>query len=223
MISYSLEDGIAILVIDDGKRNVVGPAIVAAMNNCLDRADADKAKAIVLEGRAGTFSAGFDLKEFQKGPEATLSLVRSGFEMLLRLFEFPRPVVAACSGHGIGMGAFLLMVSDFRICATGEFKFSLPESRLGMDLGPFLIALAQSRITQGYMTRVAILSEELDPEMACKAGILDEVVPQEEVRARALEVARRLAATPSVFGKNKIAARATPTQQMRDFLASFDI
>lgn len=59
MISCSLEDG---------KRNVVGPAFVVAMNDCLDRADADKAKAIVLEGRAGTFSAGFDLKEFQKGP-----------------------------------------------------------------------------------------------------------------------------------------------------------
>ncbi|MCP4818977.1 MAG: crotonase/enoyl-CoA hydratase family protein, partial [Shimia sp.] len=187
MISYSLEDGITILGIDDGKRNAVGPAFVAAMNHCLDRADVDKAKAIVLEGRTGTFSAGFDLKEFQKGPEAAFSLVCSGFEMLLRLFEFPRPIVTVCSGHGIGMGAFLLMVSDFRICAAGEFKFSLPESRLGMNLGPFLIALAQSRITPGYMTRVAILSEELDPDMACKAGILDEVVPQEEVRARALE------------------------------------
>ena len=220
MISYSLEDGIAILAIDDGKRNVVGPAFVAAMNNCLDRADADKA--IVLEGRAGTFSAGFNLKEFQKGPEATLSLVRSGFEMLLRLFEFPRPVVTACSGHGIGMGAFLLMVSDMRICAAGDFKFSLPESRLGMDLGPLLIALAQSRITPCYLTRVAVLSEELDPDLACKAGILDEVVPQEEVRARALELARGLATMPSVFGKNKIAARAAPTQQMRDFLASLD-
>ncbi len=222
MISYSLEDGITILGIDDGKRNAVGPAFVAAMNHCLDRADVDKAKAIVLEGRTGTFSAGFDLKEFQKGPEAAFSLVCSGFEMLLRLFEFPRPIVTVCSGHGIGMGAFLLMVSDFRICAAGEFKFSLPESRLGMNLGPFLIALAQSRITPGYMTRVAILSEELDPDMACKAGILDEVVPQEEVRARALELARGLATMPSVFGKNKIAARAAPTQQMRDFLASLD-
>ena len=75
--------------IDDGKRNVVGPAFVEAMNNCLDRAEPDKAKVVVLEGRAGTFSAGFDLKEFQKGPEAAFSLVCSGFEMLLRLFEFP--------------------------------------------------------------------------------------------------------------------------------------
>jgi hypothetical protein len=122
------------------------------MNDCLDRADADKAKAIVLEGRAGTFSAGFDLKEFQKGPEATLSLVRSGFEMLLRLFEFPRPVAGSRCFCG---------------CLNFLDRLSLP--------------------------------------------------------VRAMVLAWGLAAMPTVFGKNKIAARATPTQQMRDFLASFDI
>lgn len=215
MITYTVENDIAVLKMDDGKLNVVNPAFISAMNDALDKAEADKAKAVVLEGRDTVFSAGFDLKEFAKGQDQARAQVRDGFAMLIRMLDFPRPVVAACEGHGIGMGIFLLMVCDYRVGAEGPYKYSMPESRIGMDLGDLLIALAKSRISPKYLTRMAVLSEDLDVQTALDAGVLDEVLDAQAVQSRAMEIAARLAAMPVVFAKNKREIKATELADMR--------
>jgi enoyl-CoA hydratase len=215
MISYTIEKDIAVLRMDDGKMNVVNPTFVKAMNDALDKAEADKAKALVLEGRDTIFSAGFDLKEFAKGQDQARAQVQGGFAMLTRMLDFPRPTIAACSGHGIGMGIFLLMVCDYRVGAKGPFKYSMPESRIGLDLGDLLIALAKSRISPKYLTRMAVLSEDLDVQTAMDAGVLDEIVDAQEVQSRAMEIATGLAAMPVVFGKNKREIKATELENMR--------
>jgi enoyl-CoA hydratase len=200
---------------DDGKLNVVNPTFTKAMNDALDKAEADKAKAVVLQGRDKVFSAGFDLKEFAKGQDQARAQVRDGFSMLIRMLDFPRPLVAACKGHGIGMGIFLLMVCDYRVGAEGPYKYSMPESRIGMDLGDLLIALAKSRISPKYLTRMAVLSEDLDVQTALDAGVLDEIVDAETVQARAMDIATGLASMPVVFGKNKREIKATELDTMR--------
>jgi enoyl-CoA hydratase len=200
---------------DDGKLNVVNPTFTKAMNDALDKAEADKAKAVVLQGRDKVFSAGFDLKEFAKGQDQARAQVRDGFSMLIRMLDFPRPLVAACKGHGIGMGIFLLMVCDYRVGAEGPYKYSMPESRIGMDLGDLLIALAKSRISPKYLTRMAVLSEDLDVQTALDAGVLDEIVDDETVQSRAMDIATGLASMPVVFGKNKREIKATELATMR--------
>jgi enoyl-CoA hydratase len=215
MISYTLENDVAVLTMDDGKLNVVNPTFTKAMNDALDKAEADKAKAVVLQGRDKVFSAGFDLKEFAKGQDQARAQVRDGFSMLIRMLDFPRPLVAACKGHGIGMGIFLLMVCDYRVGAEGPYKYSMPESRIGMDLGDLLIALAKSRISPKYLTRMAVLSEDLDVQTALDAGVLDEIVDAETVQARAMDIATGLASMPVVFGKNKREIKATELDTMR--------
>ena len=215
MISYTLENDVAVLTMDDGKLNVVNPTFTKAMNDALDKAEADKAKAVVLQGRDKVFSAGFDLKEFAKGQDQARAQVRDGFSMLIRMLDFPRPLVAACKGHGIGMGIFLLMVCDYRVGAEGPYKYSMPESRIGMDLGDLLIALAKSRISPKYLTRMAVLSEDLDVQTALDAGVLDEIVDDETVQSRAMDIATGLASMPVVFGKNKREIKATELATMR--------
>ena len=221
MISHDVQDGIAILTMDDGKRNVVNPAFASAMNDSLDAVEAQGIRAVVLKGREGTFSAGFDLKEFQKGHDAAMVQVRAGFELLVRLFSFPRPVVGACTGHGIGMGAFLLMTCDYRVGMDGDLKFGMPESRIGLDLTGLLGALAQARISPQYLTRMAILSEDFDPATALAAGVLDELVAADRVLPRALEVAESLATMPAKFGANKLTLRQSTLGEMKAFLAAF--
>lgn len=217
VVKYEQLDGIARITFDDGKANAVGPAFLEAINAALDRAEKENATAVILQGREGMFSGGFDLGEFQKGPEATVAMVSGGFRLLVRLYSFPIPVVAACTGHGIALGAFILMASDYRIGTRGSFKFSLPETAIGMELPQILQALARARIATLHFDRVALMSEVYDPDTAVQAGFIDEIADASDLQSRCLEVATRLAQLPAgQYTTNKLALRAATLQTMRE-------
>ncbi len=221
-MKYELDNNIATLTFDDGKANVVGVTFLDEINAALDRAEQEQVSAVILRGREGMFSAGFDLKEFEKGVEEGLTMVRRGFELLVRLYSFPLPLVAACTGHGIAMGAFIMMACDMRIGTRGDFKMSLPETRINMDLPPILLELTRSRISRRHMTRVALLSEVYSPEQAIDAGFIDEVVDADELTARTTAVAAELAQLPQQqFAANKLAIRADSLQVMKDSLENY--
>ncbi|MCX2980915.1 crotonase/enoyl-CoA hydratase family protein [Halieaceae bacterium IMCC14734] len=218
-MNYEVTNNIATLTMDDGKANAFGPALIAAFNEALDRAEREKVGAVIVRGRDGMFSAGFDLGEFKKGAEAGTAMANAGFELLLRLYSFPLPLVAACTGHGIALGAFVIMTCDMRIGCQGKFKLSLPETAIGMELPPLLMGLAESRIPPNFLTRVALNSENFDPDQAVSAGLLDETVSADELTARSTDAAEKLAQLPQAqFAKNKLAIRAVALQCMRDGL-----
>ncbi|MFK7976722.1 MAG: crotonase/enoyl-CoA hydratase family protein [Halioglobus sp.] len=223
-MEYALQDNIATISFDDGKANAVGVEFLKAINNALDKAEAEKASAVILRGREGMFSGGFDLKEFEKGIEAGMAMAKSGFELLLRLYSFPLPVVAACTGHGIAMGAFIIMASDYRIGTLGSYKISLPETRIGMELPPTLMGLTESRISPRHLTRVALLSEVYSPENAVDAGFIDEAVEYADLEAKAIEAATTMAQLPQAqFVQNKLAIRATTLETMRAGIAQMSL
>lgn len=219
-MNYDKNNNIVTLTFDDGKANVVGPEFLTNINACLDRAEAEKAGAVILCGREGMFSGGFDLAEFQKGPEAGLAMVQRGFELLIRLYSFPLPLVAACTGHGVAMGAFIIMACDTRIGCQGKFKMSLPETAIGMQLPPLLVELATSRISIRHITRVVLQSEAYAPTAAVDAGFIDEVVEEDQLMARAMEAAEQLSQLPQAqYAENKLSVRARHLQVMKDSLA----
>ena len=100
-MNYEVNGSIVTLTLDDGKANAVGHQFLDDINAGLDRAQEEEAAAIIIRGREGMFSAGFDLGEFKKGPEQGMAMVKRGFELLIRLYSFPLPLVAACTGHGV--------------------------------------------------------------------------------------------------------------------------
>lgn len=216
MMNYQLRDNIAHISLDDGKVNAVGHTFIDSVNAALDSAEKDKAGAVILRGREGMFSAGFDLGEFKKGPETGMAMVVKGMELLIRLYSFPLPLVAACTGHGIAMGAFIIMACDSRIGTRGAYKITLPETAIGMELPPVLLALTASRIAPQYMTRVAIQSEVFDPDQAIGIGFLDEVVEIDALDARALSVAEKLMQLPQrEYAANKLFARKNALADMQ--------
>lgn len=218
-MNYEVSNNIATLTFDDGKANVVGHTSLDSISAGLDRAEQEKVGAIILRGREGIFSGGFDLDEFKKGPEAGMAMVQRGFELPARLYSFPLPLVAACTGHGIAMGAFIIMACDMRIGSSGKYKMSLPETAIGMELPPILVELTASRISRQHMTRVALLSEVYNPEQAVAAGFIDEVVAADDLGARSIAVAEHLAQLPQAqFAANKLSVRAATLQAMQDSL-----
>jgi len=188
-----LRGELALIRIDDGKANALSPALFEALHGALDRAEKE-AKAVVLVGRPGRFSAGFDLSVLGKGGDSAVALITSGAEFALRLYEFPLPVVAACSGHALAMGALVLLAADVRIGAEGAFKIGLNEVAIGMTLPIFGVEFARARLSKRHFSRAVANAEIYAPAGAVDAGFLDRVVAPESLEDEAIAEATKLAA-----------------------------
>jgi enoyl-CoA hydratase len=189
MVSYHFDGTIATITIDDGKVNVLSLAVLTELNTALNQAEQDDA-VVVIEGRDGVFSAGFDLPVLRNGGPDALAMLRAGFELAARLLTFPGPVVIACTGHAVAMGVFLLLCGDYRVGATGPFKITANEVAIGVTMPRAAVEICRQRLTPAYFHRAVVLAETFSPADAVAAGFLDRTVEASEVR----EVARAIAA-----------------------------
>lgn len=190
-VTFSLEDGVAVIRIDDGKVNVVSHRVIDVLHRHLDSAEGE-ARAVAIIGRPGKLSAGFDLTEMTASVERARALVGAGGKLLMRIFGHPQPVVVAVTGHALAAGALLALSCDTRIGADGPSKIGLNETAIGMGLPRYATELAQARLSPAHLTRGAIQAEIYDPAGAVEAGYLDRVVPEAECEAIAIAEARRL-------------------------------
>ena len=195
--TYEQVGDVALISMDDGKANAFGPPMIAALNASLDRA-ADDAKGVVLTGRPGIFSGGFDLNVIRGGDAAQArAQAVGGARLMMRLYGWPQPLVVAAPGHAIALGAFGLLTGDHRLGADGEFGIGLNEVAIGATLPPFAWLLAKERLSKRYLTQATLTAKIYDPRGARDAGFLDEVVEADKLRDVALERAAQLAELPA--------------------------
>lgn len=193
LVTVALDEGIATLTMDDGKVNVLSLPMQAQLNAGLDRAVAD-GDVVILTGRPGVLSAGFDLSTLTGGGPDAMAMLRGGFELAERLLSFPTPVVIACPGHAIAMGLFLLLSGDLRIGAEGPYKLVANEVAIGLTLPMAAVEICRHRLAPPAFDRATILSESFAPDLeAVAAGVLDRVVPADELPGAALAAAGHLA------------------------------
>jgi enoyl-CoA hydratase len=191
VVSYRRHGAVTVVTMDDGKVNALTFPMLSTLNDALDRALEDEAP-LVLTGREGRFSAGFDLKTLTGGGGDGPKLLTGGFELSERLLSFPFPVVIACTGHALAMGAFLLLSGDHRIGAEGAFKIGANEVAIGLTMPETAIEICRQRVSPTHFSRVVINAEIFGPSEAVGAGFLDRVVPATDLAESALEVAEAL-------------------------------
>lgn len=219
IVSYAVNDGVAVITMDDGKANAVSLAMQDGLNAALDRAEADGLP-VVLTGRTGFFSAGFDLKTLQASGQPAVDMLRGGAELTIRMLTFPLPIVIASPGHAIAMGAFLSLCGDYRIGVSGNFRYVTNEVAIGMAMPFNVIEILRQRVTPAVFNRAALLSEIFTPDNAVAAGFLEEVVEPDALMPRALEYATTLKAldrTAHAVSKKRL--RAPVVAAMREGLA----
>ncbi|CAM5797422.1 crotonase/enoyl-CoA hydratase family protein [Rhizobacter fulvus] len=215
LVGYEFSDGIATLTMDDGKANAMSVAMLQALNDALDRAQADGA-AVLLTGRAGMFSGGFDLAVFKRGPDELFRMLEAGARMTERLLSFPKPVVAACSGHAVAMGLFLLLSTDVRIGVDGGARLQANEVQIGLTLPHFAIEVCRQRLAPAHLHLVAATAAPYTPEQALAAGMLDELVPAASLAAVARErTAKLLMLNAEAFTATKLRLRADSLTALR--------
>lgn len=209
-MDLNIENNVVVMTFDDGKANVISHDFIDGMTEGLDKAESD-ARAVVILGRPGMFSGGFDLKEIQKGPDEAMALVNRGAHMLYRIFGFGQPVVAGCTGHAIAAGGFTLLACDTRVGAAGDFKLGLNETAIGMVLPVFGQELAATRLSKRHLTAAVIQAQMYGPGEALDAGFLDQVVEAEKVADTSIELATQLAELPTAtYAQQKLDTRAAP-------------
>ncbi|MEM7082960.1 MAG: crotonase/enoyl-CoA hydratase family protein [Pseudomonadota bacterium] len=190
-IQYELNDGIATITIDDGKRNALSPAVLAELHHAFERAALDNA-AVILTGREGVFSAGFDLKVMGRGGKHAIGMLGAGYALPAKVMAHPKPVIVACNGHSFAMGVFLMLSADYVIGSRGDFKISANEVAIGMTMPRVAAAMLKHKLTPSAYQRAVTLAEQFDVDSAKAAGFFDEVVEPHELMERATALANNL-------------------------------
>ena len=179
LVRYEVDGSAARITMDDGKVNVLSQEMLAELNDALSRAEANAA-IVALAGRAGVFSAGFDLKVLRAGGPSARTMLRAGFQLAERILSFPMPVVIACTGHAVAMGVFLVLSGDYRIGVAGPYKITANEVAIGVTLPRAAIEICRQRLTPAHFNRATVLAEVFPPAGAAEAGFLDRVVAAAE-------------------------------------------
>ena len=220
LASFEITDGVALIKLDDGKANALSLPMQQAFNSALDQAQQAKLP-VVITGRSGILSAGFDLKTLAASGQPAVDMLNGGIEIALRLLSFETPVVIACGGHAIAMGVFLLQCGDYRIGVAGNFKYSANEVAIGMTMPWSTIEILRQRLTPAALSRAVLLAETFTPTNGVENGVIDRIVTTEaELLPAALEIAKSFSALNVVAhaaSKNRL--RSQVVAAIRDGLA----
>jgi enoyl-CoA hydratase len=219
-VTTERRDGVLIVHLDDGKANALSFEMIAAIGAALDEAESDDdIRAMVLHGRPGRFSAGFDLGVMLGDDmSAIIELVADGGALVQRLYGSSVPVVAASTGHALAAGALVLLGCDVRIAGDVEAKVGLNEVAIKMVLPDWALTIAIDRLSKRHLQRALANARITTPRDAVDVGFVDEVVAEGEELERAIAVASELASTldPSAYARTVRAIRG----QVLDLMAA---
>jgi enoyl-CoA hydratase len=196
MLDRSSNKGILTLRLSHGKASAMDIELCETLRTEVESvAQSDDVKAIILTGTGSIFSAGVDLpRMINAGGDYVQRFVNSLDEVLRALFLFPRPVVAAVNGHAIAGGAILAFACDYRLMSGG--RIGVPELLVGVPFPPLALEIVRFAIPQQHLQPMIYMGKTIEADSAKAFGIIDEVVPTEQLLDRATAVATQLAAIP---------------------------
>src|SRR3954468_2729782 len=173
-------------------------ALLAAVSSV---AADDEVRAVVLTGTGRAFCVGQDLREhaalIAAGDPAPLSTVNQHYNPLISLIvTMPKPVIAAVNGTAAGAGLGIACACDFRIGATGS-RYTTAFTGIGLTADSGLSWTLPRLVGSGRAAALLLLAEPFTAEAALEMGLLNMVVPPEQVLEVATELATRLAAGPT--------------------------
>ena len=199
MIQRRDESGTAEIRMAHEPANVLTVEFADALAAEFDRARGeDSVRAVVLTGTGSAFSAGVELfRVVDEGPRYIDALLESLGALFSMLRAFPKPLVAAVNGHAVAGGAVIACACDYRVMAAGQGRMGLPELKVGVPFPAVASDIVRATVPRRYQREVMLLGRLYDPEGAAERGLVDEIVPADELLDRAREIALDLASIPA--------------------------
>lgn len=177
--------------------NALSPEFIVALRQAVESAPQDGARALVLSGAPGRFSAGLDVPLLLTlDRPAIAGLWREFYALLRALALSPIPIAAAMTGHATAGGSVLPLFCDYRVAAQGDWKLGLNEVQVGLSLPPVIFAGLKRLVGAHQAERLAVGGLLISSDEAARIGLVDEVVPLDHVVSRAIEWSRSLLVLP---------------------------
>ena len=183
-IDYEKKGNIVIITLNRPARlNAQGQEVTDGIKDAFKKYMEDKeAKVAILTGTGRAFSAGVDINEVA-GPPIPVTAN-------MTVEEVPKPVIAAVNGFALGLGCWLMIACDIRIAARSA-TFGMPEISRAIPLGPERF-LAQ-RIPSCVVVELSLTGERISAQRAYEVGLINKVVPDEELMPAAMKMAEKIA------------------------------
>lgn len=197
VVSWTLEDGIVTITIDNPPVNVLDARVIDQLSQVVDEVENERnVKAIILTGSGDrAFVAGGDIKGFPKwiGKGTQLAKERSLWlqNPLNQIEQLPYPTIAALNGLALGGGCELALSCDFRI-AEEQVDIGLPEVKLGLFPGAGGTQRLSRLVGHSKAKEMIFTGESISAEKAKEIGLVNEVVPRKKAFEGALAFAEKM-------------------------------
>ncbi len=200
--------------------NALSPELIGALTAAVRSAPARGARGLVLSGRPGMFSAGLDVPLFVQLDRAGARAAWRGFlDLMQALVVTPIPLACALTGHAPAGGCVLAFCCHWRVMAQGSFKIGLNEVAVGVRVPEMVWAAARHAVGTRTAERLITSAELFEAESALRLGLVDELVPPEEVVPRARRwIESQLLLPPTTLRNTRALAR----RELADSFAACD-
>jgi enoyl-CoA hydratase/carnithine racemase len=197
--------------------NAMNDALLTELLATLRAAAQGPARAIVLSGLPGIFSAGLDVPELMtKDAGAMRGFWKLFFDVQRQLAGSPIPVTAAITGHSPAGGAVFAMYCDYRVMAQGAFKIGMNEVAVGIHPGPALHGVLKRLVGTRHAELLLSTARMMTGEEALRFGFVDELVPPGEVVERAIAWSQKTLQLPAAaYAATRAMARADLIELVR--------
>ena len=211
-VEYGRADAIATITLDRPPANSYEIGFIRELGVAVEAArdDAEARVVILRSGSEKFFSAGADITAFRAGTtDANMDMIRASHEVLASIARIPKVFIAEIGGHALGGGLEIALACDLRVGAEGSYRIGLPEVTLGLLPGNGGTQRLPRLIGRGRALELMTTGRTLQPAEALALGILDRLVPAEELREATTQLAATLATgATQAIGSIKLAVHA---------------
>lgn len=180
-LSYHIENNRATIAMDDGKANAMDFNYFEEMNSALAEIESSESQVLIIKGRQGFFSGGLDVKLMSTlAPHDIDKLAEIFARTILRVFLYPMPTIAVCTGHAIAGGGILAFACDRRYVINGNYRIQMNETVIGIPLPSWMLLIGQSAIPPGLRAEALLHAKAYTPKEAHDAGIFHGLIDNGE-------------------------------------------